>query len=373
MTQAMRIPLFAAAPLVTLTAASAFLVVTIIDASDIDNSREPANIRTAALDTGTLRAHAEGTSLAIGTAVADRPLRFETPYATTLALEFNAVTPENSMKWAQIHPEPDRYDFTQSDRLVSFARSHEMLIRGHVLVGHEDNPAWLEEATLTRSEAIEVMRDHITTVVERYKGSIAQWDVVNEPLVDESSGELRETVWQRLIGDDYIALAFRFAQQADPDAQLFLNEYDGISPGYKTDNIIAFARDLLDANVPIDGIGFQFHVMNGIDQGAVAVKLREVSDLGLEIAMTEVDNGLADPGDEGALDEQAAVFGGLLETCLANERCNTFVMWGFTDQHSWIPEKFPGYSDATIFDEHLAPKPAYVSLHDVFESVRPKL
>ena len=369
----MRIPFFAAAPLVTLTAASAFLVVTIIDASEIDQTREPANVRTAALDTGTLRSHLEGSPLKIGSAVADRPLRFETPYATTLALEFNAVTPENSMKWAQIHPEPDRYDFAQSDRLVSFAKTHDMLIRGHVLVGHEDNPAWLEAADLSRPEAIEVMRDHITTVVERYKGSIAQWDVVNEPLVDDASGELRASVWQRLIGDDYIALAFRFARQADPDAQLFLNEYDGISPGYKTDNIIALARDLLDQNAPIDGIGFQFHILNGIDQPAVAAKLREVSDLGLEIAMTEVDNGLDDPGADGALDEQAAVFGGLLSTCIENERCNTFVMWGFTDRHSWIPEKFPGYFEATIFDEQLAPKSAYSSLHEALGSMRPSL
>ena len=128
-----------------------------------------------------------------------------------LADQFNLVEPENVMKWATIHPAPNRYDFTAGDRLVAFAEQHHMAVRGHNLVWHVQNPPWLTNGHFTRKQAIKVLRDHIHTVVGHYRGKIAQWDVVNEPLQD--TGRCRDSIWLRTIGPKYIAMAFRFAMK----------------------------------------------------------------------------------------------------------------------------------------------------------------
>jgi endo-1,4-beta-xylanase len=309
-----------------------------------------------------LRALADSQGLSIGAAVAIDPLDTDADYRDVLAREFNMVVAEDAMKWDALRPDRDTFDFAAADRIVEFAEQHDMQVRGHTLVWFNAMPPWLEELDLTRDEAIELLREHITTVVGRYRGRITQWDVVNEPLNEGDEGGLRNNVWLRWIGEDYIALAFQFAREADPDAELYYNDYDWGAPGPKTDKIIELAGDLKSAGVPIDGVGIQFHVLSGIDAPAVAAKLAEIEALDLDVAMTEVDNGIPLPTDPAKLDEQASVFGGLLETCLGLTRCDTYVMWGFTDRHSWIPEFLPGYGAALIFDEQLQPKPAYTAL-----------
>ena len=192
-----------------------------------------------------------------------------------------------------------------------------------------------------------------------------QWDVVNEPLAVETNGDLHESIWLDMIGPEYIDLAFEFAREADPTAELFLNEFDGVSPGPKTDRLIALAAQLQDRGVEIDGVGFEFHVLGSFDIDAVEAKLHTVADLGLRVALTEVDNGIRLPVTAEKVQEQAAIFSGLLQACLNVSTCDTFVMWGFTDRHSWIPSTFSGYADATIYDVNIDPKPAYWALHDV--------
>jgi endo-1,4-beta-xylanase len=243
-----------------------------------------------------------------------------------------------------------------------------MSVRGHALVWHDQNPGWLAAAATDRDTAIELLREHITTVVGRYAGRVDQWDVVNEPLAIETNGDLHDSIWLEMIGPEYIDLAFEFARAADPTAELFINEFDGVSPGTKTDRLITLASELQARGVEIDGVGFEFHVLSSVNFAAVEAKLDMVADLGLRVALTEVDNGIRLPVTAEKIQEQADIFAGLLQACLNVSTCDTFVMWGFTDRHSWIPSTFSGYADATIHDTNIEPKPAFHALQDVLAS-----
>ena len=168
------------------------------------------------------------------------------------------LTPENAMKFGLVHPEPDRYDFADADYIVGFAEAHGMQVRGHNLVWHFQLPTWLTEGTWTRDELIDILHQHITTVVGHYRGRVAAWDVVNEAIADD--GSLRDTIWLRGIGPEYIDMAFRWAHEADPDALLFYNDYAGEGLGAKSDAIYALVQGLLERGVPINGVGLQMHV-----------------------------------------------------------------------------------------------------------------
>ena len=141
--------------------------------------------------------------------------------------QFNSITPENVLKWEMVHPQEGRYDFSRADQYVAFGESSHMFIIGHCLVWHSQTPRWVFEAgqghPATREQLLERMRDHVHTVVGRYKGRVHGWDVVNEALNDD--GTLRQSQWMKIIGEDYIAKAFQFAHEADPAAQLYYNDY----------------------------------------------------------------------------------------------------------------------------------------------------
>lgn len=312
----------------------------------------------------TLREHATRSDLLVGTAVDVAALEQEADYRRVLTAQFNAVTPENEMKWSVIHPEPDRYDFTAADRLVAFAGKHRMTVRGHALAWHSQNPAWLENAELTREQAIVELRDHIHTVVGRYRGRVAQWDVVNEAMA--TSDSYSDSPWMRAIGPDYIAMAFRFAHEADPSAKLYYNDFDvGGYPGSKAPGILELVRRLVREGAPIDGVGMQFHAAPGvhdIDFAGVADQMQAVRALGLDYAITEYDYALTLPASQADLEEQGKVTRRLAETCLAAPNCRTFIGWGFTDRHSWVPSVFPDRGKATLFDEQLRRKPAFGGL-----------
>ena len=142
-----------------------------------------------------------------------------------LAREFNMLVPEVAMKWEVIHPEPGRYDFSRGDALVTFARQHQMAVRGHVLVWDLQMPAWVTKGQFTRPEWIQILCTHIKSVVGHYRGQIYAWDVVNEAV--NQDGTLRNTFWMRQLGPEHIAMAFQWAHEADPDAKLFYNDNGG--------------------------------------------------------------------------------------------------------------------------------------------------
>jgi endo-1,4-beta-xylanase len=311
-----------------------------------------------------LRKAAEGRGLQIGAAVNPDLLSSEQPYRETLGSEYNMVVAENVMKWSLIHPEPDRYNFCPADVVVSNARANDMKIRGHTLVWHNQNPSWLEDGNYSREELIAILKAHIFAVAGRYRGEVAEWDVVNEAISD--NGGLRSTVWLDGIGPEYIEMAFRWAHEADSSALLFYNDYSIAETNTKSTAVYNLIDSLLKKGVPVHGVGFQAHV--GTTPGlrptisSIQDNIERFAELGLLTNFTEIDVRIFMPASESELSRQADIYSDLLGLCIANESCTSFVMWGFTDKHSWIPSFFEGYGAALIFDEHYQPKPAHAAL-----------
>ena len=325
----------------------------------------PSPALTLAPGTSLLRGCAQTHGVQIGAAVAAEPLRNDPLYGETLTQYFSMVTPENAMKFGPLHPEPDRYDFADADFIVDFAQTHEMQVRGHKLVWHNQLPGWLEDGDWSKEELTEILHDHIATVVGRYRGRVAAWDVVNEAITD--SGTLRNTLWLRVIGPEYIEMAFRWAHEADPDALLFYNDYgaEGLCP--KANAVYTLVEDLVKRGVPIHGVGMQMHA--SLDwcpvPESVSANIERLSALGLQIHVTEMDVRVPEPATQEKLEAQAAIYRDMLHVCISSEGCTAFVLWGFTDSHSWVPSFFPGYGSALIFDDDYGPKPACEALEEV--------
>ena len=317
-----------------------------------------------------LRSLAQARSMYIGTAVNVDALQSEEQYRDVLAREFNIVTPEVSLKFDATEPERNQYDFIEGDTIVAFAKAHNIQVRGHTLVWYRALPSWLTAGRFSRSELMQILREHIFTEVAHYQGQINIWDVVNEAVND--NGTLRDTIWLRGIGPDYIDWAFRWAHEANPQARLFYNDYGGEGSGRKSDAIYNLVKGLLQRGVPISGIGLQMHV--GIDSYPdpqdVLANMRRLNALGLEVQITEMDVRIQ--GDQRPVPTrlaiQAKIYRAMLSVCLSVAGCTAFVMWGFTDLHSWIPSA-TGHPDAPlIFDQDYRPKPAYFALMDDLDS-----
>jgi GH35 family endo-1,4-beta-xylanase len=211
--------------------------------------------------------------------------------AKIVSTQFNSITPENVLKWALVHPQPDKYDFAAPDRFVEFGEKRGMFIVGHTLVWHNQTPRWVFEDgkgnPVDRETLLKRMRDHIFTVVGRYKGKIKGWDVVNEAL--NQDGTMRQSPWLKIIGEDYLVQAFKFAHEADPSAELYYNDYDLELPAKRAGGL-ELIRNLVAAGVPISGVGLQNH--NQLEWPSVAdedATIAAFSALGLKIHITELD------------------------------------------------------------------------------------
>lgn len=204
---------------------------------------------------------------------------------------FNAIVAENCMKCEEIHPEENRYDFTLSDAFVDFGTSLDMAITGHTLIWHSQLPKWFchdEKGNLVSAEILKKrMKEHIHTVVGRYKGRIVGWDVVNEAINDD--GTWRNSPFYQILGEDFIYLAFQYAHEADPDAQLYYNDYNEWHPG-KRKTIIKMIKSLKERGLRIDAIGMQGHI--GMDYPSIEEYQAAINDYvsaGVKVMVTELD------------------------------------------------------------------------------------
>ena len=211
--------------------------------------------------------------------------------APIIEKHFNAVTGENCTKWERIHPEPGTYSFKLADRLVEYGMENQMHITGHVLVWHSQTPRWVfldAEGNLTiRDTLLMRMRDHIHTVVGRYKGKVDCWDVVNEAIDDD--GKFRESLWYKIIGEDYVEKAFTYAHEADPEAQLIYNDYSMHNPA-RRDGVVKMVKELQSKGIKIDGIGMQGHYRLGdptVEE--IEASMIAFAALGVRIMVTELD------------------------------------------------------------------------------------
>ena len=320
-----------------------------------------------------LRELATSQDATVGTAARANPLLNDNEYRTVLAREFNALTPENAMKWEPLRPAPDSFDFGVADRVVSFAEENGMDVRGHTLVWHQQLPAWVTGREWSRDSLLTVLETHIKTVVnhyeEKYPNRISRWDVVNEAI--EGTGR-RPSLWQETIGPEYVALAFQWAHEAAPEADLYYNDYGIAGTGEKSDAVYDLVRELVENDVPIDGVGLQAHLSTPQlppSADAISENMQRYADLGLDVAITELDVRIplsteAPSGEpsENQLERQADYYARFAEACLDAPNCSEIRTWGFTDAYSWIPNAYNGFGAALPLDASYGPKPAYDAL-----------
>jgi endo-1,4-beta-xylanase len=278
--------------------------------------------------------------------------------------QFNTISPENVLKWESVHPNPGAFDFTASDRYVEFGRKNDMFIVGHTLVWHSQTPKWVFQDEkgnpVDRDTLLQRMHNHIVTVVGRYKGKIGGWDVVNEALNED--GTLRESPWEKIIGDDYILKAYQFAHEADPQTELYYNDYS-LENAPKREGAIALIKKLQAAGIPIAGVGLQGHYkMDWPATAQVDETIKAFSKLGVKVMITELDMDVLPPATHSQAAEvsmnfalraelnpytkglpasveqaEAQRYADLFKVFVANSDSVTRVtFWGVTDTGSWL-------------------------------------
>ena len=327
-----------------------------------------------------LRQAADQAHLLIGTAV--RPSMFaEAAYSATLAREFNMVEPEDVMKWWVVRRNVGPFDFRDGDKVVRFAQTHFMKVRGHCLVWDHNNPEWLAQGKFTPAQMSDLLQEHIATVMKHYAGQVFAWDVVNEAL--DENGRPKNSPWYNQPGigmsdqgTAYIEQAFRWAHAADPQALLFYNEAEGEGLNRKSDAIYAMVKDFKRRGVPLDGVGLQLHISRlDFDTAALAANIGRLTALGVQVHITELDvslpvdsTGAAQPDD---LRRQAETYRGVVRACLQSPGCTAIQTWGFTDKYSWIGSHSHGTRGAALpFDRLYAPKPAYAAMLEEISNAR---
>ena len=301
------------------------------------------------------------------------------PRMDVVPLHFNSITAESAMKWGELARELGHYDFRHADALLDFAEAHDLRVRGHALVwgkfpGHgypADLAERIEEAENPEAFVREAIRVHISTVVGRYAGRVETWDVVNEPLAMAGCSYERN-IFYEAMGPDYIAEAFHTAREADPEVRLVLNEFFIAYDGPKARAFVDLVADLIEQDVPVDGVGIQGHVYIAAPRPqSLRSFLADLADLDLDIELTELDVtklALLGPlllGQE-LFEAQALVYRDLTAACVDTPACRGITVWGIDDAHTWL-DQFAPYDLMTpheplLLDRTLQPKPAYYAV-----------
>jgi endo-1,4-beta-xylanase len=303
--------------------------------------------------------------------------------------QFNTISPENVLKWESVHPRPDAYAFEAPDRYVEFGEKNAMFIIGHTLVWHSQTPRWVfqddQGAPLGRDALLQRMREHIMTVVGRYKGRIGGWDVVNEALNED--GTLRKSPWLNIIGEDYLVKAFEYAHEADPKAELYYNDYSVERPA-KREGAAALIRKLQAAGIKVAAIGLQGHdKMDWPSLEDQEAAIAAFEKLGIKVNITEFDidvlpsatqqrtadvslsveaqaklnpyqDGLPAAMQQALAQRYADLFGVFLKH---RGTISRVTFWGVTDADSWL-NGWPirgRTSYPLLFDRAGKPKPAF--------------
>lgn len=309
----------------------------------------------------TLRDLASKEGISIGAVVNSNYLGKDRMYQKILSREVNMVTPENEMKFDFIHPGKDRFDFSKADEIVNFALKNHQKVRGHTLVWFHRIPEWLKKGRYSRAEMMDLLKNHIQTVVGHYKGKVYSWDVVNEALDDR--GRLRDSIWLRTIGPEYIPLAFLWAHEADPEALLFYNDYGIDGMNRKSDALYKLLKKFRNNHVPINGVGYEMHswISSGINFNDEKKSINRLGSLHLQVQITELDIGMAEPVHSSLVsrsNKQAEYYADTLKTCLSTKSCSAVVMWGITDKYTYRNQ----VERPLIFNNQYQPKRAYWSL-----------
>ncbi|KJA14514.1 glycoside hydrolase family 10 protein [Hypholoma sublateritium FD-334 SS-4] len=269
----------------------------------------------------------------------------------------------NSMKWFATEPSRGNFTFADGDVIVELAKKNGQLIRGHNCVWHSQLAPWVEAGHFDNATLRSIVETHCHTLVKHYKGDI--WDVVNEPFNDD--GTFRETVFYNTIGPSYIPLALRTARSADPRAKLYINDYNIEGLGAKSTAMLNLVQQLKRGRVPIDGIGVQGHLVVGEVPTTIQANLQAFADLGVEVAITELDIRMDLPVTNAKLAQQKVDYQTVISACKAVKGCIGVTIWDWTDKYSWVPGVFPGQGAPLPWDENLVKKPAYDGIVDAWK------
>lgn len=305
-------------------------------------------------------------------------------YLDILKKECAVLVPENELKSYVISPKPDEYDFTRADRIVTFARSHDLRVRGHTLLWNKVTylPKWLLDAGAhwSAADAEKYLREYIRRVCTHYGTRIYSWDVVNET-VDEKSGEIRATPFTRALGFDSIRIAFEAAHEHAPHAQLVYNDYMSWEAGNEAhrDGVLRLLEQLKARNVPVHALGIQSHLGNDGHLAQAQRKqwqgfLEQVVGMGYRLLITELDVNDRDlPGDFATRDAQvAAVAREYLDLMLSYPQLDQVLCWGMVDKFSWL-QNFSKRADktpqrCTPYDDNYRAKPLREAIASAFRS-----
>ncbi len=327
----------------------------------------------------------------IGAAINDYQIgKTDTLGLEILENEFNTITPENIMKWMYVHPKENEFYFEETDKYIALGLEKNMFIVGHTLIWHSQIADWMNEVT-DSADMANHFKNHINNIVSRYKGKIDSWDVVNEALNED--GTLRESSFLKVMGNDYIDLAFKLASNADPKAELVYNDYNLWKPK-KREGVVRLVKQLQANGTKIDGVGMQAHwSLDGPSIEDIENSILAYSELGVKVMFTELDvTVLPNPWDlNGAAVEQnydkfegdpimnpypeslpdsiqlklAKRYEDIFNLFLKHkEKIGRVTFWGVNDGQSWL-NGWPIKNRTNyplLFDRNYKPKKAYNSV-----------
>ncbi|KAF2792653.1 glycoside hydrolase family 10 protein [Melanomma pulvis-pyrius CBS 109.77] len=281
--------------------------------------------------------------------------------------EFGSITPENAMKWDATEPSRGSFSWGGADAIANFVTQNKKQMRCHTLVWYSQLPSWVNSIN-NNATLMTVMTNHINQVMGRYKGKCTHWDVVNEALNED--GTYRDNVFLRVIGEQYLPIAFRLAAAADPAAKLYYNDYNLEYGLEKHLGALRIVKLVQSWGVKIDGVGLQGHLVTektgtqSTPTPSVEVLtkvLQDYADLNVDSAYTEVDIRMNTPSNANKLKIQAECYARVAQSCINVARCVGITLWGVSDKYSWVPNTFSGEGAALLWDNNYAKKPAYTA------------
>lgn len=306
----------------------------------------------------------------------------ETRVGQTIYRNFNLVVGENAMKFDATEPSRNNFNFGSGDQIVNWALKHNMAVRGHTLAWHSQTSQWVHNTNYSKEEMFAILKNHIFKVVGHWKGKIREWDVVNECLAENvgrgvgQGYQLRsasESVWYSRCGEAFIDSAFVWAHQADPDAILYLNDYNighwgnGHYENGKTHAMYNLAKRLKDAGIPIHGVGMQMHTsVSGLQVDQIEETVKQFAAIGLKCIITELDMPGSNPSSDAEQKTQATKYAGLTQIICRYDNAPSMVVWGIADNRSWLENSET--RKPLLFTGEYEAKPSYIAVRDKFKS-----
>ncbi|KAF5352251.1 hypothetical protein D9757_012516 [Collybiopsis confluens] len=328
-------------------------------------SSRTANAPAATSTIGTNQAAKAAGKLYFGSATDNPYLNEDATYKAILSNTslFGQLSPENAMKWDATEPEQGVFTFTNGDAIVALAQANGQIMRGHNTVWGSQLPSWVSSSGFNNATLISVMQNHVSTVIGHYKGKI--WDVVNEPFNED--GSFASNVFFDTIGPTYIDLALQAARKADPNAKLYINDFNIEGEGTKATAMANLVSGLKSRGIPIDGVGLESHFILGELPTTIQAQMEAFTALGVEVAVTELDIRMTLPETNALLARQQTDYETVISACNAVEKCVGVTIWEYTDKYSWVPGTFAGQGAADPWDEKSVVDVDYAQYEGIFD------